>query len=196
MLNDPSYQWLSWAPWGVAIAASLVAAATDLRTRRIPNLLTGPVFVAGLVWATATHGLAGAGESLLASLLLAGPFVLLFLFAGGGAADAKMMGAVGAWIGLANCTPVLLSVLACGVIVAVGYTLARGQVQPVLSNLFAIVIGLISLMCGQRNLRQTREALPEPVRMLSIPYGVAIFSGVCIAGVWCIGARQLIGGRA
>ena len=28
--------------WGVVISASLVAAAIDLRTRRIPNLLTAP----------------------------------------------------------------------------------------------------------------------------------------------------------
>ncbi len=184
-----------WAPWGVAIAASLIAAASDVRTRRIPNRLTGPLFICGLAWAIATHGFSGAGDSLLASVLLAAPFVLLFIFAGGGAADAKLMGALGAWLGMANFAVVLVAVLCCGAALGIGYAFAKGQGQRVLSNLLIIVTGMISLLCGHRNLRETQEALPEPVRMLSIPYGVAIFSGICAAGIFLL-LSQHLGGRS
>src|SRR5262249_54414726 len=93
-------------PWGVAIAASIVAATTDLRSRRIRKWLTAPVFICGLIWSAAAHGPWGLGDAFAASLLLAAPFVLLFLFAGGGAADAKLMGALGALLGLKNCPAV------------------------------------------------------------------------------------------
>ena len=35
--------------WGVVIGASLAAAIFDLRERRIPNMLCGPLFIAGLI---------------------------------------------------------------------------------------------------------------------------------------------------
>ena len=45
--------------WGVVIGASLLAALSDLRERRIPNALTFPLFVVGLIWAAWFGGLAG-----------------------------------------------------------------------------------------------------------------------------------------
>lgn len=173
----------SLLPWGVAIAASMVAAALDLRYRRIHNWLTGPVFVGGLAWSAAFGGLGGLWQSLGASLLLALPFILLFLFAGGGAADAKLMGAVGAWVGLANCAVVLLAVVISGAVLGIVYAILKRQAMPVLGNLYLISIELACLFTGQRDLQQTRQAMPQPVRMLTVPYGVAIFLGVSIAAM-------------
>ena len=42
--------------WGVVIGASLIAAVLDLRARRIPNLLCGPLFITGLIWAAWQEG--------------------------------------------------------------------------------------------------------------------------------------------
>jgi prepilin peptidase CpaA len=170
-----------WVPWVVAIVASLAAAATDLRSRRIYNWLTGPVFIGGLVWSTAVCGLSGAAESMMASLLLAMPFVLLFLFAGGGAADAKLMGALGAWLGLGNGTPVLLAVVCCGALLGIAHALLRRQASGVVTNLILIVAGAAFVVVGQRDWRSMRRAMPQPTAMMTIPYGLAIFAGVCAA---------------
>jgi prepilin signal peptidase PulO-like enzyme (type II secretory pathway) len=84
--------------WGVVFGTSLAAAIFDLRSKRIPNALTIPLLVAGLVWATWIGGLSGLGNAAAACFLLALPYVFLFLFAKGGAGDAKLMGAIGAWL--------------------------------------------------------------------------------------------------
>ena len=102
--------------WGVVIGASLVAAAFDLQTRRIPNALTMPLLLAGLIRAIWLGRLLGLADAAAACFLLAMPFVLLFVFAGGGAGDAKLMGAIGAWLGLAQGMRVLLCVAAAGII--------------------------------------------------------------------------------
>jgi Flp pilus assembly protein protease CpaA len=80
---------LPFLQWGVVIGASTAAAVWDLRQRRIPNILTGPLFIGGLVWAIWVGGLPGLGEALVACIILAAPYVWLFLVAGGGAGDAK-----------------------------------------------------------------------------------------------------------
>ena len=69
--------------WGVAIGTSLAAAVCDVRTRRVPNLLTGPMLLAGLSWGIWIGGWAGLADSAAGCLLLAIPYVLLFVFAGG-----------------------------------------------------------------------------------------------------------------
>ena len=88
-----------YVPWVMAVLASVLAASIDLWTRRIPNVLTGPLLVAGMAWSAASAGWLGLGESMLGCFLMAVPYVLLYAFAGGGAGDAKMTGALGAWLG-------------------------------------------------------------------------------------------------
>ena len=86
--------------WGIVIGASLVAAVFDARRNRIPNVLTIPLLLLGVTSSIFFGGLSGLAQSVGACILLALPFVLLFIFANGGAGDAKLMGAIGAWIGL------------------------------------------------------------------------------------------------
>ena len=136
--------------WGVVIGASLVAALIDLRTQRIPNRLTGTVVVGGLVWATWIGGIGGLADSMLASVLLATPYVLLFLFVGGGAGDAKMMAGVGAWLGVSNGLAALVAVTLSGGLLAIGFAFARKRLRPFLANMGRIGNGL-ALFAVTRN---------------------------------------------
>src|SRR4030042_1876767 len=100
--------------WAVVICASLLAAIWDLQSRRIPNALTLPLIVSGLLWGGWRGGLEGLGDAALGCIVVAGPYVLLFLFAGGGAGDAKMMGGVGAWLRLTEGVVALVGVAVTG----------------------------------------------------------------------------------
>jgi prepilin peptidase CpaA len=77
----------------------LLAAREDLRTRKIPNLITGPALLLGLTVHLATGG-PSAGLWALSAGVLAGALLLpgwLMKFMGAG--DVKLMAAIGVWLG-------------------------------------------------------------------------------------------------
>ena len=183
-MSFPQLDWLT-AQWGAVLGASLLAAATDLKDRRIPNWLTAPVALGGLLHAALAGGVATFGSHPGASVLLALPFVLLFLMAGGGAGDAKMMGAIGAWLGLSDGTVTLVSVVIAGGVLAVLWTLIRREGRTVLNNLLIMAYGLSALACGRQKLTDAGSVMPPTAGMRKMPYGVAILLGVCIAAPLC-----------
>lgn len=169
--------------WGVVIGASLVAAVSDLRSRRIPNVLTIPVLVAGLVWAAWTRGLPGIADAMGACFLLALPFVLLFLFAGGGAGDAKLMGAIGVWLGLSQGAIALSCVAAAGIALALGRAIMAKRFNSVIKNIFiSVYVFIVSVICHNFRPVVVKQNVVTGSDGLTIPYGVAIFVGVCAAG--------------
>lgn len=104
-----------WA--GAIVAFSLMAIIFDLRWRRIPNWLTVPALLLGLLF----HGITAGGAGLVASLAgFATGFGLLFLMwltGSGAGGDVKLMGALGAWMG-AQLT--IYALIGSAVFVAVG----------------------------------------------------------------------------
>ena len=87
-------------PAQIIIVCLLIAAMVfDVRYLKIPNIITFPAMLTGVVY----HTLSGGGAGLLFSLggLATGLAVLLILFLMGamGAGDAKLMGAIGALSG-------------------------------------------------------------------------------------------------
>lgn len=155
----------------IALIALLVgAAATDLRTRRIPNALT----VSGLVIALALRstlgvgslvdGLQGAGIAFLVVL----PFFALGALGGG---DLKLLVAVGAFMHPFQFVLALLATAVVGGVLAVGESVRRGAMGPLLSN----TLGLTShVATGGRLGHRSTIRTPGAV---TVPYGVAIAVG-------------------
>lgn len=77
----------------------IVAAVSDLRYRRIPNLLTYPMMAGGVIYHSCTNGaqgfLFGAGGLFLGIILL----IVFYVTGGMGAGDVKLLGAVGSMLG-------------------------------------------------------------------------------------------------
>jgi len=167
--------------WGAAIGASLVAALWDIRTHRIPNWLTFPFLLGGLIAARWMGGWAGLGDSLSGCLLLGIPYFLLFVFAGGGAGDSKMMGALGAWIGFTNGVTALLCVAVSGAILGIVYAAWRRRLMPVLSNMSLIAMSAGLMTLGRAKISDAQAMLPNEKKMLPMPYGLAIFIGTGLA---------------
>jgi len=162
------------ATWLVVIGITAVAAVTDWRSRRIPNALTFPSLLAALIYAAAAGGWGQLGGALGGMLLCAMPFVLLFLFAGGGAGDAKLMAGVGAWLGLFHGGFALAAVALVGGLAAVVWSLAAGDIRRMVSRLSFASTGLIGLahgrvqqfrpLAGDRAGRRCSGCLPEDRR--------------------------------
>jgi len=83
----------------VAVAVVVVAALIDLRTRRIPNLLTFGASAVALGYHAWTNGLSGIGHGAAGWATGTAVFLPMFLLGGMGAGDVKLMAAVGAWLG-------------------------------------------------------------------------------------------------
>ncbi len=85
-------------PWAPIVVAAF-ACVTDLRTRKIPNVLTFGGAVAALVTHGVTNGFAGIGFSAAGWAVGLALFFPLFLLRGMGAGDVKLLAALGAWVG-------------------------------------------------------------------------------------------------
>jgi Flp pilus assembly protein protease CpaA len=169
--------------WGVVIGASLVAAVMDIRTRRIPNLLCGPLFLAGLIWSVSQGDAYGFVEALAGAALLAFPFVLLFILAGGGAGDAKLAGAIGAWLHIREAVIALACIGIAGGILGIIVAIYKRRLRIVFARMTLPVWDWIIALLYRVGFKQAIESTRaiEGEKMM-VPYGVAIFVGVCVAG--------------
>ena len=125
---------------GMAIAIALVAAAFDLKTRRIPNLLTFGSAVA----AVAIHGISGGWVA--ASIAFAGwalglaLFLPLFALGGMGAGDVKLLAALGACVGPLAVVWVALFTSIAGGLMALIVAVFRGYLRKAFANLYCLVM--------------------------------------------------------
>jgi prepilin signal peptidase PulO-like enzyme (type II secretory pathway) len=90
------------------------------------------------------------------------------------------MGAIGAWLGVASGTVVLVSVMLSGMVLGLGLVVVRRRLGSVLTNLYTMVSGLCWAL-ARRRLSEGRVLMPAVRQMETMPYGVAIFAGTCIA---------------
>lgn len=107
------------------LAAGLMALWTDVRTRRVPNLLTGTVTVLGLVAHVAAHGPEGLGIAVL-GMVAAGALLLPGWYMGWmGGGDVKLVAAVGAWLGFPHGVIAALAALVAGGVIALAVAARR-----------------------------------------------------------------------
>jgi len=77
-----------------------IAAYTDTKLWKIHNKLTLPFFALGWVYQAAFWGLPGLQDGLAGFVVGFGTYLLLFMVAGGGGGDVKLVGALSVWLGL------------------------------------------------------------------------------------------------
>jgi prepilin peptidase CpaA len=86
----------------------------DVRTRRIPNWLTGPSLLAGLILHLVLGGWRSMATAALAGVLAGGAFLVFYLAGGMGAGDVKLMTAVGCVAGLTYVAEILIATALMG----------------------------------------------------------------------------------
>jgi prepilin peptidase CpaA len=147
----------------------------DLKERRIPNKVTVPGLLAGIILAALVEGgfpgsaLAGAGIALAVSF----PLVVM---GGLGAGDAKLLTAVGAYVGLGGLLPVLLFGGIAGGVLGLASSIRRGAFLGVLVNIKNLILYQITLGRHGQRIR-----LDSPGAH-TVPYGLAIAAGAL--GAW------------
>ena len=150
----------------VLLAVLAVSLYSDIRYRKIYNLVTMPAVIAGMIYHTLVGGINGlflsfAGFAVGLALLL-----IPFLMGGIGAGDVKLLGAIGA---LKGPSFVLYSGLAsaiAGGIIVLFLLLYRGILTKVLSNMAWGFVTQKTSFLAKGNLVGG-----------SFPYGIAIVCG-------------------
>jgi prepilin peptidase CpaA len=158
------------APQFVLTLGLVAAVVTDVRTRRIPNWLTGAIFGAG--FGIAFGG--GAVTPAQAALGMLAGFLLMLpghLIGATGAGDVKLMAAIGTVVGPGLIVRAFLYTAVAGGIFAVAVAARRGLLADTLHGTTRLVTAPSA----------ARQAIEAPSRANRFAYGPAIAVGTFIA---------------
>jgi prepilin peptidase CpaA len=162
----------------VAVIVAMIAALTDIRERRIPNKLTYPAAMLGLLLQATFFGWKGLLSALLGAGVLGGIFLLFYIIHAMGAGDLKLGTALGCIAGLSASANLLFAISVAGGVLAIIHIVRTRTVVKTLRNTLEVLS-----FHAQQGL-QTHPTLnldnPKSVRM---PYGLAFAAGTI---VWSI----------
>jgi prepilin peptidase CpaA len=165
MIRDPLI------PLGV-IAISVVACVVDVRTRRIPNVLTFGAALGGILVQFLSGGLPGAlaatGGWLVGTLL----FLPFFALRGMGGGDVKLLAGLGAWLGPGDTLWLAAYSALAGGVLGVMVALARGYLQTALRNLFVMFAYWRSV-----GIRPVPNFTLDTAKTPRLAYAIPIFAG-------------------
>lgn len=166
------------------VAASTIAtvgACEDLRSRRIPNILTGCSLVCGLTLHLALGGPSELGFSALAGLGGATLLLVMYVAGGMGAGDVKLMAAVGCLAGCSSLRLILTGTFLSGAIFGIALALYDRRLRDTVGNAL-LLVGHPRWVEGSSSdpLGPGGEATGRAQR-LSIPYAVPIAAGCLIS---------------
>ena len=165
---------------GFLLLLLLAGAWSDIRSRRIPNVLIFPGALVGvLLHAVLPQEMGGLGvlgslAGLGTGLALLLPLYLLRVM---GAGDVKLMAMTGAFLGAQATAGALLCVLLAGGVLALGAALYRGKLEVLWRNLNVMLLGALAggSMTGLPMSGNNGEDAGGSAGTL--PYGVAIATG-------------------
>ena len=150
----------------------LLSAGIDLRSQKIPNLITYPRMIIAILYHGTTGGIDGLIFSLAGLVVGISIFLLPYLMGGMGAGDAKLMGVVGAVIGAKGVFYAFLCTAVVGAIYALLLILVHrkhfnGYFKNQMTTLWTFIL--------------TRKYIPDPIRTdqnrPKLCYGLAIALG-------------------
>jgi prepilin peptidase CpaA len=159
----------------VSLALAAVACGWDLRTRRIPQVLT----LGGALAGFAFHFLNGGWNAGLASatgwLVGIAIFFVPFALGGLGAGDVKLLGAIGAWLGPMNALWVGLYAGAAGGVLAIFVALTKGYLFQAVGN-----VGVMLAYWRLNGVKPLPEITLEHSRGPRLAYAVPILAGTMV----------------
>lgn len=158
-----------------AIGVAVVAVLWDLRTRRIPNVLTFGAAILAVLAHAYLEGLAAGGWALVGWVVGVAFFFPIFALGGMGAGDVKLIGALGAWLGPAAAVWVALFSLVAGGVLGLAVALGYGYLTEALTNIWWMF-------------RFWRAEGPRPVPQVTLAthsgprlaYAVPVFAGLVV----------------
>lgn len=160
---------------GLSVVCASIGAFRDIRTRRIPNWLTGPSILAGLALHLVLGGWQSMGRAALAGILAGAVFLIFHLAGGMGAGDVKLMTAVSCIAGMTYVGDILIATALMGGVFAIIVAISRHRLKETLCN-----IGVLVVHHGTAGLRPHSDLNVGNSERLRLPYGAAIAAGTTL----------------
>lgn len=152
----------------------IIAAWIDGRELRVPNWITFPMILAGLIYSTSIGGIDGLAAGVFG--MCVGLLTLLPLYAVGGmgAGDVKLMAGIGAWLGWEITLAAFCASTVVGALMAVVMVFSTRGMKHHYENFLLI---LSEWMVVRNPAELSRIAAERKPRMLLLPYGIPICVG-------------------
>lgn len=152
--------------WWVVLAACLVGAFTDLRSRRVPNALSFGL-AAVVIALAAFHGPLAVAEAagIYVGVMALGLVAFSFGWLGGG--DVKLAAAAAAAFGYPECIAFLIYMSLGGGLLAIIIAIGRGRLAGVIAGTLGVL----------RPLAYRGTAAVAPRESIRLPYACAIAFG-------------------
>jgi prepilin peptidase CpaA len=175
-------------PLGVVTAAALAAGIIDLRTFKIPNRLTVPLLVSGVLYHLLLGSAGGLAASLTGAVFGFGIMFHFFLKGAMGAGDVKLLAAVGAWLGFPAVAYVFALAAFASAVCSVVILIQRNGLRR--------AIAVIEMQLGQWMALGKHAESGERVEVIAlqadrrsrlIPFAVMVCLGVILFALWSIG---------
>lgn len=169
--------------WGLLLfltAILVIGAVTDIRTHKIPNWLTFSTMIVAVAYHTGMSGLQGFLFGLEGIGVGIAFFIIPYLMGGMGAADAKLMGAVGGLLGPRGAFIAFIFTSIVGGIYALALLTLHGYLRGAAKRYGRILKTFI--LTGQ----YIHIPSPEREKRPRLCYGVAIALGTLLSVFWKI----------
>ena len=162
--------------WHVRVVCLVlvVAAYIDGKELRVPNWITFPFVISGLLFSTWTGGWGGLGDGLLGMVVGLACLLPLYSVGGMGAGDVKLLAGVGAWLGAGVTFYAFCVSTVVGAVMAVGMVLYKKSFAKHYANFLLIFTEWMEI----RNPKElSKIAAERKSSMFLLPYGIPICIG-------------------
>ena len=157
----------------VVIAGTVAAAFVDLKTRRVPNVLTMPLAAIGVLLAATGVSQISVGASIVGGIVGLAVMLPAHVLGATGAGDVKLLAAVGTLLGPAGVMVAFIGTAIAGGLLALIVAARRGVIQRTLSQTALLV------SAGRAGV----AAIESPQANNRFAYAPAIAIGAAIAAL-------------
>jgi prepilin peptidase CpaA len=116
------------------------AAVVDIRTRRIPNWMTGALVISGLVQSGLAYWSLTTGQALAGLGVGFGLTFILFAIGAMGGGDVKMFAGIGAWVGPFRIFEIFAAAALVGMVIVIFQAIQGQRMRALLRNSTVIVL--------------------------------------------------------
>jgi len=159
-----------------SLLCATIGAVYDVRSRRVPNFVTLPAILFGLLLHLTFGGWRQLGSAAAAGIICGLIFLVFHLAGGMGAGDVKLITAAGCIAGLSLIGHLLILTSLAGGVMAICLALYRGRFKETILNVCALAVH-----------HKTAGLVPHPefnisnAQTLRLPYALAIATGSALS---------------